>query len=326
VIGAVCLLVLSGVLSAQGNSDNAFERVKEVQERHTEAMMARQGVVGTGVGLNDQGRHAVVVLLESPGVGGIPQELEGVPVHPVVTGKIYALPKGGKPGGGTPAPSPTSKWRPVPIGVSTGNIGECSAGTIGCKLVGGYALSNNHVYALENNAETGSQIVQPGRYDVSCATNPSDVIGTLSYFVPINFGGTNTVDAAMAACDDALLLNSTPSGGYGTPKSETTEPVLGVAVQKYGRTTALTKGQIAGVSFTVRVGYSGGTATFTNQIMVTSRKAFIKAGDSGSLLVTDPGKKPVGLLFAGDQSGRYAWANDIHDVLAGLGGMSIDGE
>lgn len=228
-----------------------------------------------------------------------------------------------------PRVDPTGRFRPIPIGVSTGNIGECSAGTIGCKLKGGYALSNNHVYALENNAALESQIVQPGRYDVGCAENSEDVIGTLSNYVPIDFtGGTNTVDAAVAACDDALLLNSTPTGtGYGTPKSVTTEPVLGAAVQKYGRTSGLTKGQIVGVDVDVKVGYTAGTATFTGQIMVGSpRGAFIKAGDSGSLLVTDPGRQPVGLLFAGNMSGKYAWANDINDVLGALGNMQIDGE
>ena len=55
--------------------------------------------------------------------------------------------------------------------------------------MGGYALSNNHVYALENEAEIGSDIVQPGRYDVGCAINPLDVIGTLHDYVPISFDG-----------------------------------------------------------------------------------------------------------------------------------------
>jgi len=85
------LLALSGILLAQGRSDWAFERVKEVQERHTKNLMAKPGVVGTAIGLNDNGRHVVMILLEKPGVPGIPNELEGVPVRQVVTGKFYAL-------------------------------------------------------------------------------------------------------------------------------------------------------------------------------------------------------------------------------------------
>ena len=327
---SVCLLVLSGVLSAQGNSDNAFERVKEVQERHTAKLMAKEGVVGTALGLNDQGRAAVLVLLENAGIAGIPGELDGVPVQPIVTGKIEALPKPeGKPGGGGSAPSPTSRWtRPVPIGISTGNEGECSSGTIGCRVTGNgkvYALSNNHVFALENRAPKDSEILQPGRYDTSCSIDPDNVIGTLADFASISFTTTNTVDCAIALSSTANLGNATPSNGYGTPKSATVPATLSMAVQKYGRTTSLTKGTITGINATISVGYSSGTATFVNQIIVQSRKAFIKAGDSGSLLVTDPGKNPVGLLFAGNSSGTYAVANHIEDVLSALG-VTIDGE
>jgi len=93
VVVTVFLLALCSVSSAQGNSDNAFERVKEVQERHTEALMAKEGVAGTAIGLDEKGGYAVLVLLERPGVPDIPDEAEGVPVRSVVTGKFYALDK-----------------------------------------------------------------------------------------------------------------------------------------------------------------------------------------------------------------------------------------
>lgn len=330
---AVCLLVLSGAVSAQGNSDNAFERVKEVQARHTAKLMAKEGVVGTAVGLSDQGQAAVLVLLESAGIGGIPEELDGVVVQPIVTGKIEALvkPAGkpGKPGGGGSTLSPTSIWPlPVPIGVSTGNAGECSAGTIGCRVTDGinvYALSNNHVFALENDAAIGSTILQPGLYDTACVYKGNNVIGGLADFVPIVFDASNTVDCAISTATMANLGRATPPNGYGVPKSTTVPAVVGTPVQKYGRTTSLTKGTITGINATIYVSYSGGTATFDNQIIVQSRKAFIKAGDSGSLMVTDPGRNPVGLLFAGNGSGNYAVANDIDEVL-GAFGVTIDGE
>jgi hypothetical protein len=325
----ICLLVLSGVVSAQGNSDNAFERVKEVQEQHTNALMAQAGVVGTAIGLTDQGQAAVLVLLEHAGVGGIPEELDGVPVQPIITGKIEALAKpAGKPGGGSTL-SPTSRWpRPVPIGVSTGNAGECSAGTISCRVKDAsgnvYALSNNHVYALENHAALGSEVLQPGLYDTQCAYNASNVIGNLANYIPISFDADNTVDCAIATTTTANLGNATPADGYGAPKSATVVAGVNMAVQKYGRTTSLTKGTITGINATVYVSYSAGTATFVKQIIVQSRKAFIKAGDSGSLLVTNPGTNPVGLLFAGNNSGTYAVANHVEDVLTALG-VVIDG-
>ncbi len=60
--------------------------------------------------------------------------------------------------------------------------------------------------------------------------------------------------------------------------------------------------------------------------MVERRKpGFLQSGDSGSLLVTDDsGKRPVGLLFAGNSNGKLAIANDIRDVLAELE-VAIDG-
>lgn len=95
-------------------------------------------------------------------------------------------------------------------------------------------------------------------------------------------------------------------------------------VQKYGRTTALTKGNVMAIDGIVTVGYGLKTALFVDQIIVYSRKPFIKAGDSGSLPVTDPGKNPVGLLFTGDGTGKYAFANPIGAVL-GAFGVSVDG-
>jgi hypothetical protein len=207
----------------------------------------------------------------------------------------------------------------VPIGVSTGNAGECSAGTIGARVKSGsnvYALSNNHVYALENKAKIGSQVLQPGRYDAGCAADQANVIGTLASFVPITFStsASNTVDAAIAVSDVTKLGNATPSNGYGTPTSATATAAVGLAVQKYGRTSSLTKGTITGIDATILIEYGAGKARFVHQIVVQSPKPFIKPGDSGSLLVNNT-LNPVGLLFAGNSSGTYAVANRIQDVL-----------
>jgi len=72
---------------------------------------------------------------------------------------------------------------------------------------------------------------------------------------------------------------------------------------------------------------NAGTARFVNQIFVEGRRGpFIKSGDSGSLLVTDDAAaKPVGLLFAGSSSGKFAIANRIDTVLAEFG-VTIDGK
>jgi type II secretory pathway pseudopilin PulG len=332
VVAIFGLLVLSGVLSAQGDSQNAFERVKEVQERHTERLMAIDGVEGTAVGVDDSDRPAVKVFLENAGVRGIPRELDGVPVHPVVTGKIYALPKPEKPGRPQPV-NPAAWWpSPVPIGVSTGHP-RITAGTIGCRVKDAsgkvYALSNNHVYANENRANIGDIVLQPGTYDGGMLSNPDHHIGILSAFKLIVFsrGANNTIDAAIALNDltkQRKLDNATPLDGYGTPKSATTTASIGQTVQKYGRTTRLTKGRVYAINATVDVGYDSGVARFVNQIIITPGR-FSAGGDSGSLIVTDPGKNPVGLLFAG--SSTITVANPIDLVLAAFDvTVTVDGE
>lgn len=304
------------------------QAVMAVQGRNAPGLMARAGVVGTAIGQTEDGEVALMVLTETAAVAaGLPDRVDGVPVVKLVTGKIKALKK---PTPGTTI-DPTARFaRPVPIGVSTGNAYECSAGTIGARVMHGsqvYALSNNHVYALENSAPSNSEVLQPGRYDTRCINDPANIIGTLYDFEPIVFSTSadNVIDAAIALSDKANLGNATPSNGYGVPKSATVAAVLGDAVQKYGRTSSLTKGAISGLNVILNVGYSAGTARFVDQILVTSRKAFIKAGDSGSLLVTDPDRNPVGLLFAGDGSGHYAFANPIGPVLQRFN-ISIDGE
>ena len=347
VVAIFGLFVLSGVLLAQGNSETAFERVKAVQERHTDTLMGIKGVVGTAVGLDEANGHVVIVLVEKEGLAGIPNNLGGVPVRPVVTGKIYALPKGGNGGAAKPPPEPpidrTARFdRPVPIGVSTGHP-AITAGTIGCRVTDGinvYALSNNHVYANENDASIGDNVLQPGTYDGG--VNPDDKIGTLADFQRIVFYDyaypptpipTNTMDAAIALSSTGLLGRTTPSDGYGTPKSTTAPALLSInaSVKKYGRTTGLTKGKIWAANATVDVGYGPGkTARFVGQIIITPG-TFSAGGDSGSLVVMDAGKgrnpsddrKPVGLLFAG--SSTHTIACPINPVLTRFG-VSVDGE
>lgn len=313
VVAIFSVLVLSSVLLAQGRSEEALEHVKEVQDRHTDELMARPGVVGTAVGLGDDGGYAVLVLLERPGVVGIPRGLEGVPVQVVVTGKIYAL--------------TTGRYdRPVPIGVSTGHP-DITAGTIGCRVTDGgnvYALSNNHVYANSNEAIIGDNVLQPGTYDGG--VDPDDAIGTLADFEPIEFSrrARNEIDAAIALSSTANLGTATPDDGYGTPNSTIVGAFIGQQVQKFGRTTELTQGDITGVNATVNVGYGPGkTAKFVKQIIIEPGD-FSAGGDSGSLIVTDDGNRnPVGLLFAG--SSTITVANRIDLVLERFG-VTVDGE
>lgn len=334
------LLLLSfGSVAASPPPDGAqgLARSIEVKEKHAETLLGVSGVAGVGVGHNMAGNPTVIIFTETPGVRGLPAFLDGVPVVTRVSGKFFAQPKPEKPDkpGKPPKPdepdlAPTDRWeRPVPIGVSTGHP-DITAGTIGARVKDSlnnvYALSNNHVYANENRAFIGDNVLQPGTYDGGKA---ADSIGTLHAFVPIDFtGGINTIDAAIALSSTELLDNATPANGYGIPKSGTVGATIGMKVLKYGRTTGLTKGRVYAINVTVNVGYGSDLeALFKNQIIITPG-TFSAGGDSGSLIVVDSKRsadhhKAVGLLFAG--SSLYTIANPIDLVLDAFG-VTIDGK
>ncbi|MFC1895973.1 PKD domain-containing protein [Thermodesulfobacteriota bacterium] len=305
----------------------ARERIREaigIQNRHTHSVMEIEGVAGIGTGIGADGQPVIRVFTERAGIPALPHNLEGVPVEVTVTGKFIAY------------ADPTTRFdRPVPIGVSTGHP-DITAGTIGARvkdLCGNvYALSNNHVYANQNEARIGDSALQPGAYDGG--TDPADKIGELYNFEPINWSilGSNTIDAAIAVTTTDMLGNATPEDGYGTPSSQPVAAALGMPVQKYGRTTRLTHGQVSAINVTAMVCYDSCDdpllskyAWFDDQISITSdSEAFSMGGDSGSLIVTDDSNKnPVGLLFAGSETDTLA--NRIDLVLARFG-VTIDDE
>jgi hypothetical protein len=233
--------------------------------------------------------------------------------------------------GGTPtSPKTTDVWaRPVPTGVSTGNYQSVSAGTIACRVVDAaghvYALSNTHVYApndVDGQGEIGDIVTQPGLYDVpSHVYDASLRLGQVTAYKPIDGSilAFNDIDAAIALTDRSSLDNSTPTalGGYGVPNKVTKAAALNMAVQKFGRSTLLTKGAITGINATMAVGYADNWyAWFTGQIIVETSSAFTQPGDSGSLVVTDDvNANPVGLLFAGNADGTMTIVNPIDSVL-----------
>ncbi len=337
-------LLLATPAAAQAPFDPpGLDRAMAAKDFHVDRLMATDGVVGVGVGLTARGQAAIVIMTEDLRVTGLARSLDGVPVVVRVTGAFHAINKPDKDGihdhgddttteEEPPAdPAPTDWWpRPVPIGASTGHP-NITAGTIGARVTDGtnvYALSNNHVYADENKATIGDKVLQPGSFDGGM--DPDDAIGTLDAFVEIAFGGIipNDVDAAITLSSTDALGNATPSDGYGMPNSMTAAPAacLNKRVQKYGRTTSLTKGIAFLINATVTVDYGdSGIALFVHQIVVDGGKGgFILPGDSGSLLVLRRGKNPCGLLFAGTSTGKYGIANRIDDVLFELG-VDIDG-
>jgi hypothetical protein len=321
------------LLSQAGAQDDAaIRRAITIQERHTERLLALPNVVGTAVGLNPAGRPVVQIFVTAPNTANVPDALEGIPVQRKVTEMFVA------------GSNPTTRQRPAPLGYSVGHP-AITAGTIGARVKNAagdvFILSNNHVLANANDANLGDPIYQPGPYDGGTA---ADQIATLSAYQALDFSanGANTMDAAIAQSNAAQLGNSTPTDdGYGAPSSDifgdanadgwfdNVTALLGLDVQKYGRTTELTAGQITGINASVEVCYEVlyifclKSAIFVDQIIIEPGQ-FSGGGDSGSLIVTADGvKNPVALLFAG--SSTETIANRIDRVLLQFG-VSIDGE
>ena len=226
--------------------------------------------------------------------------------------------------------------RPLVPGISVGHR-DITAGTLGCfvttRETGLCMLSNNHVLADENRAAIGDLVLQPGRYDGGEV--PEDVAGRLAEFVPLQVAGANRVDAALATVAEGIgveagRLGDDPLGAEPVAPAD----VLGERVTKEGRTTGRTSGVVSAFNVQrVLVQYDIADALrFDGQIEVQGEDGgdFSLGGDSGSLVVTEEGLRPVGLLFAGsDQGGpgggSVTYVNPIEEVLDLLGAQLYRG-
>jgi hypothetical protein len=318
---------------------NAIEQAQKAKRQHAAKLMDLNNVVATGVGFKiagdtqtDEPSVIVSVVKKLPvnqlmASSIVPKTVGDVKTDVIETGRIFAF------------QDPKLKMRPARPGVSIGHY-LITTGTFGCLVRRGgqvFILSNNHVLANSNAASPGDAIWQPGKYDGGTA---ADQIGVLEQFIPVSFTGggspspgcsplaalmklfgataralinepgNNTVDCAIARPLTADLvtpdiLNIGVPIGVGSA-------TLGTQIQKSGRTTGYTQGQITQIDVTVSVDYEGKVATFQDQLMAG---AMSQGGDSGSA-VLDMDKRVVGLLFAGSDSTTIL--NPIQFVLDAL--------
>ena len=301
-----------------GGSPPGLDKAIAAKQKHAERLLDKPGVAGVAVGLNPAGKPVIRIYKEKDDVEDLPTDLEGVPVETTTTGVIEPYDH-----------LPTHRYpRPVPIGISAGLAGVAT-GTLGVRVTNGtntYALSNNHVFAGVNTANIGDPIISPG--DADGGSDPADRIGTLAAYQEIDFsGGINTMDAAIALTSTSNVGIATPADGYGLPSPNTAQAFIGQGVQKYGRTTGFQQGSVAGTNVSVDVCYIGfenfclQEARFAGQISI-SPGPFSAPGDSGSLVVTQGGNEPVGLLFAGGDGLTIATPIDL--VLQRFG-VTIEG-
>jgi len=167
-------------------------------------LLRRPGITGMGnVG------NTLRIYVEGTDVD-FPSKIDNFPVEVFKTGKIkalnqlaYYIPTDAVTGSPWTVPKAaldplrTSKYRPIPGGVSIGHP-NITAGTHGVSLrfmgISG-GLSNNHVLAAGSTlqfpkASIGDPIYQPGPYDGGTS---ADAVGALSWYQPIDTEKSNLI-------------------------------------------------------------------------------------------------------------------------------------
>ena len=314
----------------------AVEAVMAAQDEVTPALMQHSEILGTAVGVGEDGNLVLTVYVNrnaenaQEATNTLPRQVRGTAVKVELMDEIRAT-------GNTARQTP-----PISLGTSGGWIYDlanqyCCAGTLGALVRIGttlYVLSASHVLegdtVLGGNsriAQTGDPIIQPGLIDEQCNRNLTQTVGTL---IKKRSLATSNVDCGIARIVGGMVRTDGAILGIGTISHYISAAALNQHVKKSGRTSGLTRSTVSGLNATVRVAFTnechGGTyyKTFNGQIVVNNpSSAFLRAGDSGSLLVQDVATHPraIGLLFAGNPSA--AFANPIGQVLSFLGATMV---
>lgn len=301
-----------------------MQKAKETLGKHRDTLSHKPGVVSVGYGFKRRGGQltaipSVIVYVKKKlpvssltAEAVIPQSLDDTPTDVVEVKEVPALLLSG-----------AVNWqykRPCPGGFSIGHP-LVTAGTIGLPVVmavGSKALlTNAHIAApyWAGVVKVGNPILQPGPADGGKSENK---IAMLMRWSPINPVGQNRLDCALAIIDEDKI--DWRIEGVGQVYNKFGEPQPGVKVIKSGRTTGLTRGQIAVVGAAVNVNYGSFTALFVDQLEIVSAegKPFSKGGDSGSAILSEDGTEVLGLLFAGDESTTYANPIDLVEQFLGF--------
>ncbi len=219
-----------------------------------------------------------------------------------------------------------TRIRPLHPGLSVAHT-AVTAGSIGAFVVAEdderlRVLSNNHVLADSDRGGPGDVVLQPGPADGGTA--PADRIGTVDRVAPLLRDRPNVVDAATAVLDEGVSADLAYPAG---PLVGVAGVDLGQRVEKVGRTTGLTRGEVTVIELDgLTVQYPVGLVRFDDQIEVTGNGPgpFSAGGDSGSVVYDPASSEAVGLLFAGSERGGpggqgLTYCNPIGVVLDELG-------
>lgn len=265
----------------------------------------------------------------------LPEQIEDSELEVDVVGRFKAAPA-------LPGPSNLyERGQRIACGSSCAPSTENYAGTLGALVRRDQnllALSNNHVFAACNHTAEGLPILAPSTADARAGRRAPTAIALHDDLVELRSGDPvlvplNKIDAATAVIADQNLVSSwqgDDAEGYDTP-AQIQEPISGMRVKKFGRTTGLTTGIIYTFvptpwQLAYKAKHFNATVWFTDTWTVRpadDQEPFALPGDSGSLVVTEDGAAAVGLLFAANTRGDRVRIAPIQDVLAALGNLQL---
>ena len=291
------------------SSQERRELNAQLESRDAWALGRKQNVVALGIsenreGAGSTGELALTVYVKKKYPLSYLNEPATIPPRMELTGLGEPIPTDVREIGDLRLEALTVEKRPIVCGYSIGRGEKGSTGTLGCMVRKRgdedgkrLLLSNSHVLAKSGFGEPGDLIHQPGPDDVELVSEP---VAKLLTWQPFKVGDTyeNHTDAAVAEPVNSNLFDPTIYD-IGQPKG--VRPAeRGMMVQKSGRTSGHTWGQIDDVDFTASVPYSDpdskGFRVNFSDLVLCSR--YTEPGDSGAL-VLDMDGYAVGLHFCG---------------------------
>jgi hypothetical protein len=298
--------------------------------------------VGFEQGIDEPKVHIYLTRGSARLIRSLPGEIDGVAVQVHKMGPITVRPDAA--GSATNRGHLFERNNRVCCGSSCAPTSENCSGTLGAlvRQPGSrqlFLLSNNHVFAGCNHVPQNQPILAPSSNDGNPTARAPGEIGRHHAIHELRSGNpifVNPCDAdiAIARATDPSIISSwqgDDADGYDTPV-RTAVPISMMAVKKFGRTTALTTGEIearvtAPMPVTYTSKYFKGTIWFKDvwTVKAPTGSVFALPGDSGSLVVTEDGSRAVGLVFAANSNGEYAWIIPMSCVTNAFGGLALIG-
>jgi hypothetical protein len=294
----------------------------------------------TGSEVDNPKVHIYLTRSSVKQIKDLPQEIDGVSIRAHKMGSITVRPDAAA--AATNRGNIYERNNRICCGSSCGPTSENCSGTIGALVRIGqapqlYLLSNNHVLAGCNHVPHNQPILAPSSMDGRADARAPQEVARHHTILELRSGDPNFVipcdaDVALARVSDAHQVSSwqgDANTGYDTP-AIAREPDSLMRVKKTGRTTGLTRGEVeAKINTPVAINYTSkrfkGVVWFKDVWTVRALPGhpFALLGDSGSLVVTEDAVSAVGLVFAANQSGDYAWIVPMPCAVNSLGGLQM---